>query len=178
MNTHELVQSYAGAFFEAALERWAATLEGVAEAVAKKPQVAERVAYVVEDFAARHHLLDQVIPGDADLPVRNLLLTLIQRDELKLLPEIVEALRERVHRAEIAPVPVEVVSAVTLTDEQRRSLVAKLEAQYGVDLSFSYRVDPTILGGLVVRLGDKLIDGSVASKLAAMKQALGVTTAE
>ena len=38
-----------------------------------------------------------------------------------------------------------------LTDDQRRSLVAKLEAQYGVNLSFSYRVDPSILGGLVVR---------------------------
>jgi F-type H+-transporting ATPase subunit delta len=176
MNMDELVQSYASAFFEAALERWAATLDGVAKAVAKNPQVAERVAYVVEDFAARHHLLDQVIPSDADLPVRNLLLTLIQRDELKLLPAIVGALRERVHRAEIAPVPVEVVSAVALTDEQRRSLVAKLEAQYGVNLSFSYRVDPSILGGMIVRVGDKLVDGSVASKLAAMKQALGVTS--
>jgi F-type H+-transporting ATPase subunit delta len=178
MNTDERVQSYASAFFEAALERWAATLDGVAEAVAKNPQVAERVAYVVENFAARFHLLEQVIPGDADLPVRNLLLTLVQRDELKLLPDIVGALRERVHRAEIAPVPVEVVSAVALTDEQRRSLVAKLEAQHGANLSYSYRIDPAILGGMIVRVGDKLIDGSVASKLAAMKQALGVTTAE
>ena len=74
MNTDERVQSYASAFYEAAFERWAATLDGVAEAVAKNPQVAERVAHVVEDFAERHHLLDQVIPGDADLPVRNLLL--------------------------------------------------------------------------------------------------------
>jgi F-type H+-transporting ATPase subunit delta len=178
MNTDERVQSYASAFFEAALERWAATLDGVAEAVAKNPQVAERVAYVVENFASRFHLLDQVIPGDADLPVRNLLLTLVQRDELKLLPDIVGALRERVQSAEVAPVPVEVVSAVALTDEQRKSLVAKLEAQYGANLSYSYRVDPAILGGMVVRVGDKLIDGSVASKLAAMKQALGVTTAE
>jgi F-type H+-transporting ATPase subunit delta len=176
MNTDERVQSYASAFLEATLERWAATLDGVAEAVAKNPQLAERVAYVVENFAARHHLLDQVIPGDADLPVRNLLLTLVQSGELKLLPEIVVALRERVNRAEIAPVPVEVVSAVPLTDEQRKGLVAKLEAQYGVNLSYSYRVDAAILGGLIVRVGDKLIDGSVASKLAAMKQALGVAS--
>ena len=39
MNTDERVQSYASAFFEAALERWATTLDGVAEAVAKNPQV-------------------------------------------------------------------------------------------------------------------------------------------
>jgi F-type H+-transporting ATPase subunit delta len=178
MNTDERVQAYASAFFEAALERWAAALNGVAEAVAKNPKVAERVAYVVEDFAARHHLLDQVIPGDADLPVRNLLLTLIQSGEVKLLPDIVVALRERVRRTEVAPVPVEVVSAIALTAEQRNSLVAKLEAQYGANLSYSYRVDPAILGGLIVRVGDKLIDGSVASKLTAMKQALGVSSNE
>ena len=70
------------------------------------------------------------------------------------------------------------VSAIALADEQRRALVAKLEAQYGRNLVYSYRVDPAILGGLIVRVGDKLIDGSVASKLAAMKQALGVTTAD
>jgi F-type H+-transporting ATPase subunit delta len=178
MNTDERVQSYASAFFEAALERWAAALDGVAEAATKDPQVAERVAYVVENFAARFHLLDQVIPGDADLPVRNLLLTLVQHDELKLLPDIVGALRQRVQRAEIAPMPVEVVSAIALTDEQRKSLVAKLEAQYGANLNYSYRVDPAILGGLIVRVGDKLIDGSVASKLTAMKQALGVSSNE
>jgi F-type H+-transporting ATPase subunit delta len=62
-----------------------------------------------------------------------------------------------------------------LTDEQRKNLVAKLEAQYGANLVYSYRIDPAILGGMIVRVGDKLIDGSVASKLAAMKQALGVT---
>ncbi len=70
---------------------------------------------------------------------------------------------------------VDVVSAIALTDDQRRVLVEKLEAQYGAGLVFAYRVDPSILGGLVVRVGDKLIDGSVASRFAAMKQALGVT---
>ena len=176
MSSGERVQSYANAFFEAALERWAAALEGVSAALEHNPQLSDRVAYVVQDFAARFHLLDQVIPGDADLPVRNLLLTLIQQNEIKLLPDIVSAIRERVHRAEIAPVPVEVVSAVALTDEQRKVLTAKLEAQYGVNLAYSYRTDPAILGGMIVRVGDKLIDGSVASKLAAMRQALGVTS--
>ena len=94
-----------------------------------------------------------------------------------MLPDIVvRPARRVVHRAEAAPVPVEVVSAIALTESSARALVAKLEAQYGANLSFSYRVDPSILGGLIVRVGDKLIDGSVASRLAAMKQALGVTS--
>jgi F-type H+-transporting ATPase subunit delta len=56
--------------------------------------------------------------------------------------------------------------------------VARLETQYGADLDVRYKVDPTILGGLIVRVGDKLIDGSVASRLAAMKQVLGVATVQ
>ena len=76
------------------------------------------------------------------------------------------------------PVQVEVVSAVPLTDAERQTLLAKLEAQHGAGLDLRYRVDPAILGGLIVRIGDKLIDGSVASKLAAMKQVLGVSAVQ
>ena len=108
--------------------------------------------------------------------MRNLLAVLLQDGELGLLPEITAALRERARQIGAAPVPVEVVSALPLADDQQQALVAKLQAQYGSNLTFSYRVDPAILGGLIVRVGDKLIDGSVASKLAAMKQALGVTS--
>lgn len=172
------VQSYVTAFYEAAVERWTSTLDGVASALAKNPQLMSRLNATDADFTGRQHLLDAVIPADADLPVRNLLYTLTQRGDLGSLSSIAAALRERARQAETAPVPVEVVSAIALTDDQQQRLAATLEAQYGAGLVFSYRVDPSILGGLIVRVGDKLIDGSVASKLAAMKQALGVTSAE
>jgi F-type H+-transporting ATPase subunit delta len=174
----ERVQSYASAFYEAALERWTTTLDGVAAALAGNAQLTARLAATDTEFTARQRLLDGVIPPDSDLPVRNLLAVLLQNGELGLLPDITAALRERARQIGAAPVPVEVVTALPLADDQQQALVAKLQAQYGAHLTFSYRVDPAILGGLIVRVGDKLIDGSVASKLAAMKQALGVTTAE
>jgi ATP synthase F1 delta subunit len=81
-------------------------------------------------------------------------------------------------RAEAVPAAVEVTSAVALTDEQRSTLVSKLEAQYGSGLDVHYRVDPAILGGLIVRVADKLIDGSLATRMAAMRQMLGVVTVD
>ena len=45
------------------------------------------------------------------------------------------------------------------------------------ELNVHYRVDPAILGGLIVRVGDRLIDNSLAARLAAMRQTLGVTGA-
>jgi F-type H+-transporting ATPase subunit delta len=171
----ERVQSYASAFYEAALERWTTTLDGVAGALAGDPQLLARLDVADAEFAGRQRLLESVIPADADLPVRNVLSVLLQNGELGLLPELAAALRERASQTGAKPIPVEVISALPLTDDQRETLTAKLQAQYGSNLAFSYRVDSAILGGLIVRIGDKLIDGSVASKLAAMKQALGVT---
>jgi F-type H+-transporting ATPase subunit delta len=110
--------------------------------------------------------------------VRNLLSVLMQRGDLTLLNEVIGALRQRIRSAEVGPTAVEVTTAATLADDQRASLESKLTQQYGSALAFSYRVDPAILGGMIVRVGDKLIDGSVASRLAAMKQALGVSSNE
>jgi F-type H+-transporting ATPase subunit delta len=170
------VQSYVTAFYEAAVERWTSTLDGVASALAQNLPLRSRLGATDVDFSGRQRLLDGVIPPDADLPVRNLLYTLVEHDDLGSLSDIAAALRERARQTKVAPVQVDVVSAIALTDAQCRVLVAKLEAQYGAGLVFAYRVDPSILGGLIVRVGDKLIDGSVASRLAAMKQTLGVTS--
>ena len=119
--------------------------------------------------------MDKILPADADRPVRNLLYTLAQRGDLALLEGLIESLRARVRRKEAGPVEVEIVSAVPLTDAERQALLAKLEERG--PLAIHYRVDPQILGGLIVRIGDELIDNSVATRLAAMRQALGVRAA-
>lgn len=173
MNTGERAQSYASAFLEAAFERWLGTLDGVAATLAENRALADRLQAAGADFAHRKGVLEGILPADTDPLVRNLLHTLMQHGDLGLLKDITAALRLR--RTEAQPVAVEVVTAIALADDQRRTLENKLSAQYGAGLAFSYRVDPGILGGIIVRVGDKLIDGSVASKLSAMKQTLGVT---
>ena len=177
MSDH-LAQSYAAAFFEAATERWLKSLEAVAHQLAGDKGLSERLQTPHVEFALRQPLLDRLLPAEADPPVRNLLYTLMQRGELKLLPAIIDALRSRLRQAQAAPQRAEVVSAMALSPEQRQALAAKLEAQFGPGLDIQYRVDPAILGGLIVRVGDKLIDGSLAARLAAMRQALGVAATE
>jgi F-type H+-transporting ATPase subunit delta len=171
-----LGQSYAQAFHEAAVERWLAAMQAISERLAENPELAEKLQAADVDFRERMPLLEGYFSAEADPPVRNLVYTLMQHGDLELLGEVAELLRLRMHRAEAAPLAVEVTSAVALTDEQRSTLVSKLEAQYGAGLDIRYRLDPAILGGLIVRVGDKLIDGSLATRMAAMKQALGVAT--
>jgi F-type H+-transporting ATPase subunit delta len=178
MSTADRSQSYAQAFYEAAMERWLAALQVVSSRLAEDPGLVDRLQAADVDFQERMPLLDDCFPAEADPPVRNLVYTLMQRGDLNLLGEVAGSLLQWVRRAEAAPLAVEVTSAVALTDDQRAALASGLEAQYGAGLEFHYRLDPAILGGLIVRVGDKLIDGSLASRLAGMKQTLGVAAGE
>jgi F-type H+-transporting ATPase subunit delta len=65
-----------------------------------------------------------------------------------------------------------VTSAVPLTDAQQQRLAAALSAMYGRAMSVRTALDPRVQGGLVVRVGDEVIDGSIAHKLAAARSAL------
>jgi F-type H+-transporting ATPase subunit delta len=175
MSSRDRVSDYADAFYEAAWERWLAALGSAAQRLAEHPELQARLEGGRSDLSQIQASVDGILPADVDRPVRNLLYTLVQRGDLASLEDITEALRARVRRKEAGPTEVEIVSAVALTDAERQALVAKLEGRG--PLAIRYRVDPQILGGLIVRVGDELIDNSVATRLAAMRQALGVRTA-
>lgn len=68
-----------------------------------------------------------------------------------------------------------VISAVSLTEEERAALAEKLTARFSKDLNLRYEVDSSLLGGVVVRVGDKVIDGSLKGKLDALRQSLSTT---
>jgi len=66
----------------------------------------------------------------------------------------------------------EVTSALPLTDQEQASVRKEIGAKLGSGASLTFRVNPNILGGLIVRVGDKVIDGSVAGKLEGLRQNL------
>jgi F-type H+-transporting ATPase subunit delta len=65
-----------------------------------------------------------------------------------------------------------VISAVPLTDAQQQRLTAALSEMYGRAISVRTALDPEVRGGLVVRVGDEVIDGSIATRFAAARAAL------
>ena len=66
----------------------------------------------------------------------------------------------------------EVVSAVPLNDAQRASVEELLKDMVGKEIRLTSRVDPQIIGGMVARVGDHLIDGSTATMLESMRREL------
>jgi F-type H+-transporting ATPase subunit b len=66
----------------------------------------------------------------------------------------------------------EVTSALPLTDSEKVAVKQDVLAQVGDQATVTFRVDPAILGGLIVRVGDKVLDGSVSGQLESMRQSL------
>lgn len=67
----------------------------------------------------------------------------------------------------------EVTSALPLTPEEQEAVKKDILAKLGDQATVTFRVDPNILGGLVIRVGDKVLDGSVAGQLEELKQRIG-----
>ena len=96
---------------------------------------------------------------------------LAENDRLALLPEI--RAQFEVLRAEAEGVlEARVTTAMALTDAQKRDLIAALRNRFGRDIHVEVAIDPELIGGVVVRLGDRVIDGSVRGRLHKMASAL------
>mgnify|MGYP000259150062 CR=1 FL=1 len=103
--------------------------------------------------------------------VLNFVLLLIDKGRERLFPAIVE---ESIRLANAARniIEAKVTAAIELGQAEQQALIAKLSALTGKNIVLRINVDPQIIAGLVVRIGDRVIDGSVVNRLASMKAAL------
>ena len=98
--------------------------------------------------------------------VRHAVSTQRKRSILLALDDLISAASARRNRS-----VARVVSAVEMTDKQQGDLAARLSEMYGRRIDVRYAVDPSIRGGLIVRVGDEVIDGSIASRLTQVRSA-------
>ena len=165
------VNQYAQAVMQAMIERWQEALSAVSAALQNNPQVANTLADQSVSMDERVAALDSILPAGTPSELGNTLKLMVQEGALGLVDELGDALAQ-VNRAESGPVKAEVTSAVDLSAEEQEKLISSLRKQYGEQLVFTFHVNPAIMGGLRVRVGDRLIDTSVASRLQTMREAL------
>ncbi len=113
-------------------------------------------------------LLDRLQPSS---PVRKLLLLLAERDRLELVPELVSVYHERVMEHQQV-VQAEVTTAEPIPAEQAAQLQQRLGRSLGRTVTLTTNVDPSLIGGMVTRIGSTVYDGSVATQLTALRQRL------
>jgi F-type H+-transporting ATPase subunit delta len=150
---------------EADLDKLAEALRESAElrALTNNPEVSREALGRVLAGIGEHLAL-------ADL-TRNFLGVLAQNRRVAELPAVIRAFH-MIAAAQRGEVTAEVASAHPLTDEQLATLEQKLRAREGRTVKVKTRVEPELLGGLVVTIGSKRIDGSIRSRLNSLAQAM------
>jgi len=103
--------------------------------------------------------------------VTNSLALMAQNRRLFALPQLIAALRDMIAE-ENGEVTADVVAAKALTKTQSDKLAKTLKATFGKDVKINATVDESIIGGLIVKVGSKMIDTSVASKLSNLQNAM------
>lgn len=164
-------QRYAQAVYQAMLEQWQSALSEVQAVIGKDQALQATLADDSKDFNARAKALEAALPKGFPAEIKNLLKLMLQDGNLGLLSDVSSALG-RVVSGQQAPVKAEVTSAVELSDKEKDAISQSLTKQFGGDLAFTYSVNPALMGGLRVRVGDSLIDTSVASRLSALRESL------
>ena len=168
---------YAAALFDIAREsRSIATVEAslanVRAAIDGSPDFARLIASpIVSRADAARAVAATAASLDLDATTTKFLGVLADNRRLGQLPAIIRAFRALAadHRGETTA---EVTSAHPLADDQVEALKASLRQRIGRDVAVELAVDPSLLGGLVVRIGSQMIDSSIKTRLNSLAQAM------
>ena len=162
---------YAQAILQAMTERWRTALLAGAGAISKDKKLSALLADNNTSVDDKLKAYEAAIKTKLSPEEQNLIKLLLQNGEMALLTDVASSLAEAA-TGQSGPQKAEIVSAVELTQKEQESLQKKLISDYGDGLTFDFRIDESLLGGLRVRVGDRLIDTSVASRLSALRETL------
>jgi F-type H+-transporting ATPase subunit delta len=170
-----IARRYAGAMFELglkqkSLDRTLEDVRGIAQVFANR-----KLAYLLrepkvpmkrKETAIRQQLTDKVLPTSL-----NLALLVVQRELVDIMPNIAKELDQIVLNYKNEAIA-DVTTATQIDDAQLSLIKRALEKRTGKTIITHTKVQPDILGGVIARVGDQVIDGSVRARLAALRQDL------
>ncbi len=171
-----MARRYAGALFAVALnasrlDQVVGDLQSVAEAVHSSPPFAQVIRDPVMPQPRKQQLIERVLQGKVDDISLAFIRLLVEKRREEIIPDVAEellALRDEYNHT----LRVEARVAAPLRDDERQSLIQSLEHQTGYRIEFSVQIDPNVLGGVWLRMGDTVIDGSVRGNLERMRALL------
>jgi F-type H+-transporting ATPase subunit delta len=173
MLTNKLAQTYAKALCDIAaekemLDKIEAQLKQIEAALKENPELANLLYHPRVPAEAKKETLNSIFAAELDEFVKNFLLLLVdKRREAALEPIIKEYVKLANEIRNIAEA--EVIVAKEMSDQQKEALKEKLQKLTGKNIVLKISVDEKILGGAIVKIGDKLIDGSVIRQLKTLK---------
>lgn len=157
-----------------ALDQWSDDLRTIAD-FASEPDVARIVASNRVPREEKARLLNAGLQGEISPLAMNLVRLLDDRGKLGIARQIQTAYQEMADKQRGVAHAV-VTTAVPLSDDERREITERLSSMTGKQVDVTPVVDEAIIGGVIARIGDQLIDGSTRSRLVALKRRLGTAS--
>ena len=173
---HEVAKEYAQALFSlaaeaAAVKEYGQSLTEVRALLEQNPQLNELIRHPGIPLRQRLEALERVLSPLVPPQVCNFFMLLCEKNRLATLPDCLAHYQDLLTQWENA-LPVAVRSAVELSDEQKRRLQTQLEKQTGRQIRLSYRLDPELIGGVVLEWEGKVLDGSIRQRLRKIKEVI------
>ena len=151
------------------LERWQADLEKMGSVLQDKDLVSF-LEHPKVSLERKSDMLQRLLQGIMPTAM-NLAHLLVAKKRLRIVPSLVVEYRRLVNAAQ-GVVEADVITAIPITDQEAERIGKDLAGITGKTVMLGAKVDHEIMGGLVVRLGDKLMDGSVRTRLQELRRRL------
>jgi F-type H+-transporting ATPase subunit delta len=176
MQNETLARRYATAVFSlasdaASVERVGSELAAILGTIHSDPTILQYFTSPVVNRTEKEQTLLEALRGKVgDIPLHTLLLLVRKRRESLLEALVTEY--GNIARTARGVEPLVIATARELSDDEIRALVGQLERTYSKKFEASVTVDPSLIGGVRVAMGDRLIDGSVAGRLEELTRSL------
>ena len=176
MNGDIVAQRYAKALFAlgkqegtSKLEHFGENLSALSNVLEETPELVRFFTIPIISIAEKQKVLVQVLDRiNVDPVIKNFCLLLAEKERLPLFGAIAE------HFGKLLDVEWDVVrgkilTAVDLSKEQQSGILARLEKQTSRQIALKFEVDPSILGGVVLQVGDNVLDASLRAQLTILR---------
>jgi F-type H+-transporting ATPase subunit delta len=172
-----IARPYAEAAYNRAVETgklglWSDAL-GLLAAVVQDPAVAGLIANPKLGKTQLAALVFDIVGDKLDDETKNLVKLLVENGRLAIAPAVAELFEER-KNAQEGTLDVQVTAAFAIDGAQEAALAAALKAKLGREVRITSEQDPELIGGVRIRAGDMVIDGSVRGQLAQLANELGI----
>ncbi|MFU9138132.1 MULTISPECIES: F0F1 ATP synthase subunit delta [unclassified Erwinia] len=169
-----VARPYAKAAFDYAVEHQ--SVDGWQQMLAFATEVAsnEQVAELLSGALAPESLSAQFIAicgSQLDEAGQNLIKVMAENKRLPALPDVLAQFIQ-LRAAHDATADVEVISSMTLSDEQLTNISAAMEKRLSRKVKLNCKIDKSVMAGVIIRAGDMVIDGSVRGRLERLSDAL------
>lgn len=143
----------------------------VKECLDRFPQLEIALASPSISQESKEAMLDRIFSGKVSKTLLNTLKVLCRRGRISALRAI-QVTATEMRDEQLGRMRVQVASAQALTVAQKTQIADKLKSSFGKDAVLVEKVDPSLIGGVVLRIGDAVYDGSVSGKLQSMSHAV------